>query len=134
VNGLRFALRLAVREARSSRARLLNTYGEIISRALPSGPNERTGETFLGAIVGDHVKTAICTRIMTGTVIHTGSMIATTAPAAGCLGRFSWCTDESVRPYRMVKFVDVARAMMGRRGVTPSGVYLERLKALAVQI
>lgn len=117
--------------AGTTNSNLLNTYGEIAARARPGGPNERTGEQFLGAIIGDHIKTAICTRIMTGTVIHTGSMIATTAAATGCIGPFSWCTDEGVRPYRMSKFVEVAKAMMARRGVTPSASYLERMERLA---
>jgi hypothetical protein len=46
----------------------LNTYGEVIMRAAPESPLERTGEQFMGAIIGDHVKTAISTRIMTGAV------------------------------------------------------------------
>jgi len=75
--------------AGTTTSNLLNTYGEIIARAQPDGPNERTGETFLGAVIGDHVKTAICTRIMTGSVLHTGCMIATTAAAAGCVGPFA---------------------------------------------
>ena len=117
--------------AGTTNSNLLNTYGEVVARATPDGPNERTGEQFFGAVIGDHAKTAICTRIMTGAVIHTGAMIATTAAASGCIGRFAWCTDEGVRAYRMGKFVEVARAMMGRRGVTPSGGYVGRLEELA---
>lgn len=119
--------------AGTTNSNLLNTYGEVTARARPDGPNERTGEQFFGAVIGDHVKTAICTRIMTGAVIHTGAMIATTAAASGCVGRFAWCTDAGVREYRLSKFVEVARAMMARRGVTPSPAYLERLAELAAQ-
>jgi UDP-N-acetylglucosamine diphosphorylase/glucosamine-1-phosphate N-acetyltransferase len=117
--------------AGTTNSNLLNTYGEIVARATPEGSNERTGEQFLGAIIGDHVKTAISTRIMTGTVIHTGAMIATTAAASGCVGRFSWCTDEGVREYRMGKFVEMVRGMMARRSVTPGKAYLERLTVLS---
>ncbi len=113
--------------AGTTNSNLLNTYGEVIAKALPTGTNERTGEQFLGSIIGDHVKTAICTRLMTGVVIHTGAMAATTAAVSGCVEPFAWCTDAGNRKYRLEKFVEVARAMMGRRKVVPSAAYLSRL-------
>jgi UDP-N-acetylglucosamine diphosphorylase/glucosamine-1-phosphate N-acetyltransferase len=116
--------------AGTTNSNLLNTYSEVIARATPQSPLERTGEQFLGAVIGDHVKTAISTRIMTGAVIHTGSMIATTAAAVGCIAPFSWCTDAGVRKYGLAKFVETARAMMGRRGVKPTEAYLRRLEGL----
>ncbi len=109
---------------------LLNTYAEVISRARPGDSNERTGECFLGPVIGDHVKTAICTRIMTGSVLHTGSMFATTSAVSGCIGPFTWATDEGRRPYRLDKFLDVARAAMARRKIEPHAAYIERLTAL----
>jgi UDP-N-acetylglucosamine diphosphorylase / glucose-1-phosphate thymidylyltransferase / UDP-N-acetylgalactosamine diphosphorylase / glucosamine-1-phosphate N-acetyltransferase / galactosamine-1-phosphate N-acetyltransferase len=116
--------------AGTTNSNLLNTYGEIVARATPDGRNERTGEQFLGAVIGDHVKTAICTRIMTGCVIHTGTMWAATAPISGSLAPFTWGTDESRRQFRLSKFLEVARAMMARRSVTPSPAYEARLAAL----
>lgn len=120
--------------AGTTNSNLLNTYGEIITRALPEGTpgskNERTGEQFLGAIIGDHVKTAICTRIMTGSVLHTGSMFATTAPVSGCVGRFTWATDAGRHPYRLDKFLEVMATAMNRRRVTPSEAYLQCLASL----
>jgi len=109
---------------------LLNTYGEIITRATPKGSNERTGETFLGPIIGDHVKTAISTRIMTGAVLHTGSMFATTAAVSGCVPAFSWATDEGRRQYRLDKFLEVAAAAMTRRKVELSEHYKAAIAAL----
>ena len=47
------------------------------------------------------------------------------------IGRFAWRTDEGERSYRLEKFVEVARAMMGRRGLTPGKAYLEQLGTLA---
>ena len=117
--------------AGTTNSNLLNTYSEIICRATPDGPNEQTGETFLGAIIGDHVKTAICTRIMTGSILHTGSMFATTAPVSGTVGRFTWATDAGSRTYRLDKFLDVARAAMARRKLEPSAAYTQLLRALA---
>jgi len=102
--------------AGTTSSNLLNTYGEIMARATPGGKHEQTGLQFLGAIVGDHIKTAICTRIMTGSVLHTGSMFATTAAVQGCVEGFIWATDEGSKPYRINKFLEVGKVAMKRRG------------------
>ena len=117
--------------AGTTNSNLLNTYGEVPIKSTPDRGYVRSGETFLGAIIGDHVKTAICTRIMTGTVIHAGSMIATTAPASGCVAPFTWATDAGSKSYRPDKFLEVAHAAMARRSVTPSAAYLSALRAMA---
>ncbi len=116
--------------AGTTNSNLLNTYGEVLARATPGSSIERTGETFLGCIIGDHAKFAICTRIMTGSVVHTGAMWAATAPVSGCVAPFAWVTDAGAKRYRFDKFAEVARTVMGRRGVTPSEAYMERLRAL----
>lgn len=116
--------------AGTTNSNLLNTYAEVIARVTPDATNEYTGQQFLGATIGDHVKTAICTRIMTGCIIHTGSMIATTAAATGCIPPFAWCTDDGVRQFRLAKFLDVVRAMMARRTLTPTAAYLQRISEL----
>jgi UDP-N-acetylglucosamine diphosphorylase / glucose-1-phosphate thymidylyltransferase / UDP-N-acetylgalactosamine diphosphorylase / glucosamine-1-phosphate N-acetyltransferase / galactosamine-1-phosphate N-acetyltransferase len=117
--------------AGTTNSNLLNTYAETIARATPDGKHERTGEQFLGAIVGDHVKTAICTRIMTASVLHTGSMFATTAAVSGTVRGFTWATDAGEKAYRWEKFEDVMRAAMARRKLTPGPAYLARVRALA---
>jgi UDP-N-acetylglucosamine diphosphorylase/glucosamine-1-phosphate N-acetyltransferase len=127
--------------AGTTNSNLLNTYDHVTARAWPGGPTERTGEMFLGCIVGDHVKTSIGTRIMTGAIIGTGTMFAAGAPAAGFIPAFSWITDQpagagaeagayQLRPYRLDKFIEVARTMMGRRRVQPSSQYLDRIRSL----
>jgi UDP-N-acetylglucosamine diphosphorylase/glucosamine-1-phosphate N-acetyltransferase len=116
--------------AGTTNSNLLNTYSPILARSAPDAPTERTGETFLGAIIGDHAKFAICTRIMAGSVVHTGTMWAAAAPVAGPVAAFSWVTDQGKRGYRLDKFTEVARAVMKRRGVEPSEAYLERLRIL----
>jgi UDP-N-acetylglucosamine diphosphorylase / glucose-1-phosphate thymidylyltransferase / UDP-N-acetylgalactosamine diphosphorylase / glucosamine-1-phosphate N-acetyltransferase / galactosamine-1-phosphate N-acetyltransferase len=132
--------------AGTTNSNLLNTYAEIIAKASPDSRNERTGETFLGAIIGDHCKFAICTRIMTGSVLHTGSMFATTAPVSGCVPSFTWATDATnpdreegvrstssataTRTYRLDKFIDVMKAAMQRRKIEPSAGYVKVLGAL----
>jgi UDP-N-acetylglucosamine diphosphorylase / glucose-1-phosphate thymidylyltransferase / UDP-N-acetylgalactosamine diphosphorylase / glucosamine-1-phosphate N-acetyltransferase / galactosamine-1-phosphate N-acetyltransferase len=118
--------------AGTTNSNLLNTYDQVIARASPGGPNERTGEQFLGAIVGDHVKFAIMSRLMTGSVLHTGSMFAQSAAVSGCVPSFTWATDAGAKPYRFEKFMEVARAAMGRRKIEPSEAYLKRLRDICL--
>lgn len=94
---------------------LLNTYGEVPMRLELDGPRIRSGRQFLGCVLGDHVKTAIGTRIMTGTAIGTGAMIATASPPPATVARFAWLTDAGTRHYRLEKFIDTARVVMARR-------------------
>jgi UDP-N-acetylglucosamine diphosphorylase/glucosamine-1-phosphate N-acetyltransferase len=116
--------------AGTTNSNLLNTYGEVICKATPRSSNERTGEVFLGATIGDHVKTAICTRIMTGAILHLGSMFAQSTAITGTLAGFTWATDAGHKPYRLDKFLEVARAAMARRKITPSDAYVGRLSAV----
>lgn len=116
--------------AGTTNSNLLNTYGEVVCRATPESPLERTGEQFLGCVVGDHVKFAICTRIMTGAVVHTGTMWAAANAVSGCVGRFTWATDEGKRQFRLDKFTEIAKAVMARRKITPGAGYLARVAAL----
>lgn len=116
--------------AGTTNSNLLNTYAEVTMRAAPDAPTERTGQQFMGAIIGDHVKTAICTRLMTGTTLGTGAMIATTAAVSGCVPAFAWCTDAGTKSFRLDKFLEIAKAVMGRRKITPTAAYLARLAEL----
>jgi len=116
--------------AGTTNSNLLNTYTPVIAQAEPGGPRERTGETFLGAIIGDHVKTAISTRIMTGAILHAGSMFARTEPLSATIGPFTWATDRGVQPFRFDKFMEIARTMMARRHVTPTDSMVRVLQGL----
>lgn len=121
--------------AGTTNSNLLNTYGQVIARPLdadgaPAG-NERTGETFLGCIVGDHAKFAICTRIMTGAIIGTGTMWAATAAVSGTIGPMRWVTDAGSKPFAPHKFLEVAETVMARRRTPLTGAYGRRLEQLA---
>jgi len=109
--------------AGTTNSNLLNTYGEVTCKPVPGGSNERSGLQFLGAIIGDHVKTAISTRIMTGSIIHSGAMWAAAKAITGCVPPFAWVTDESEKRFRLDKFIDIARTVMGRRKLTMSDSY-----------
>lgn len=116
--------------AGTTNSNLLNTYGEVTLRLDPESPIERTGRQFVGAIIGDHAKTAILTRLPTGCVVGTGSMIATTAFAPSLVPRFSWMTDEGHRLYRFEKFLEVAATVWARRGATPADAMIDALRRL----
>jgi len=117
--------------AGTTNSNLLNTYGEVSMKSRPDGERQRTGLTFLGAVIGDHVKFAIGTRLMTGSVFGTGAMIATTAPPPTTVPAFAWMTDEGKRSYRTDKFLEVARTAMGRRGIAMSAGYEQAIRDLA---
>jgi UDP-N-acetylglucosamine diphosphorylase/glucosamine-1-phosphate N-acetyltransferase len=116
--------------AGTDNSNLLNTYGEISMRLEPDGPMSRTGLTYLGAVVGDHVKFAIGTRIMTGAVVGTGAMIATTSPPPSTVRRFAWLTDKGESVFRFDKFMDTVVTVMTRRDQVPSRPYEQALRDL----
>ncbi|MFI4917597.1 MAG: putative sugar nucleotidyl transferase [Phycisphaerales bacterium JB060] len=110
--------------AGTTNSNLLNTYGPVVV------DRQRTGETFLGCVLGDHVKTAISTRIMTGAVVGTGTMWAATSPIAGRVGAMRWVTDVGEKAYRPEKFLEVARAAMARRDAEPTQAEIARFASL----
>jgi UDP-N-acetylglucosamine diphosphorylase/glucosamine-1-phosphate N-acetyltransferase len=118
--------------AGSDNSNLLNTYGEVIVRLETDGGLMRTGRQFWGSVIGDHVKLAIGTRLMTGTTLGTGAMIASSRSPATLVPRFSWITDAQDGPktFRIDKFLETARAMMSRRGKSPSPAVEARLRAI----
>ncbi len=119
--------------AGTDNSNLLNTYGEVSVRLSADGPRERTGRQFMGAVMGDHVKIAIGSRIMTGTVLGTGSMVAVATPPPALVPAFAWLTDEDssgARRFRFEKFEETMRAVMKRRDREPGPAYLAALRAL----
>ncbi|MCE9619108.1 MAG: hypothetical protein K8R92_04295 [Planctomycetes bacterium] len=94
---------------------LLNTYGEVSMQLEAGAGREKTGRTFMGCVIGDHVKCAIGTRIMTGCVLGTGAMIASSTPPALYTERFTWRTDAGESVYQLDKFLAVAEVVMARR-------------------
>lgn len=113
---------------------LLNTYEEVNARASKDSKMEKTGQTFLGVTMGDHCKTAIGTRIMTGAIVGTGTMFAASGPMAGTIDAFSWITDAGSKSFRLGKFVDISLNIMGRRGIKQSQAYSRRLTVLHEQV
>jgi len=119
--------------AGTTNSNLLNTYGEVTMKQLPDGSNERTGHQFMGCILGDHVKMAICTRIMTGAIVHTGAMWAAGQAVTGCVPSFAWVTDATppgTKFFRTDKFLEIAQTVMARRNTKLSPAYASTIASL----
>ncbi|RLS93617.1 MAG: hypothetical protein DWI12_08595 [Planctomycetota bacterium] len=118
--------------AGSDNSNLLNTYGDVIVRLEPEGGLLATGRQFWGSVIADHAKLAIGTRLMTGTTIGTGAMIALSRPPQTCVMRFAWQVDsnDAPRTFRFEKFTQTARAMMSRRGCALTPAVEARLREL----
>ncbi len=99
---------------------LKNTYGSV--RVALNGEEIDTGETFVGAFIGDHSKTGIGTRLPTGCVIGYACNIFVSQYAPRFTPSFTWLTDEGQQPQNVDKAVSVARTVMSRRNrqLTPA--------------
>jgi UDP-N-acetylglucosamine diphosphorylase / glucose-1-phosphate thymidylyltransferase / UDP-N-acetylgalactosamine diphosphorylase / glucosamine-1-phosphate N-acetyltransferase / galactosamine-1-phosphate N-acetyltransferase len=99
--------------AGTTTSNLKNTYGQI---SVPlAGTVRPTGRRFLGALIGDHTKTAIGTRIMSGSYVGFCCMFASSALPPRYLPSFTFWTDAGPEPYRLNKAVEVAKAVYDRR-------------------
>ena len=100
--------------AGTTTSNLKNTYGEV--SMCVAGETVKTGRRFLGALIGDHVKTGIGTRTMSGTTIGYGSSVAVTPPVPKAVPSFTFLTDKGSEPYRLDKAAEVMKQVFGRRG------------------
>lgn len=109
---------------------LKNTYGSVRVRQSPGADAVDTGRTFMGPILGDFVRTAIGTRLMTGSVIGTGSMIATSHYAPTCVGPCRFVTDRGDLPHDLDALRTVLQRMLARRDQSLDPELMARLGAL----
>lgn len=122
--------------AGTTNSNLLNTYGEVPMQVLPEGPSERTGQQFMGCIIGDHAKLAICTRIMTGSIIQTGVMWAAGQAITGTIPAFAWVTDGAPtgsKFFRSDKFLEIAAAVLARRKLVAGPAYVAAMTQLCTR-
>jgi UDP-N-acetylglucosamine diphosphorylase/glucosamine-1-phosphate N-acetyltransferase len=99
--------------AGTTTSNLKNTYGEIDMQI--GGRKVPTGRRFLGSIIGDHTKTAIGTRLTTGSYIGFNCMIASAAIAPKFVPSFSFVTDKGAERFEVDKAIDVAKHVFARR-------------------
>lgn len=99
---------------------LKNTYGPI--RVPINGTPVDSGETFVGAFIGDHTKTGINVALPTGCVIgHACNLFATRQPPT-FVPSFSWLSDNGIMTNDPARAVSVAKRVAARRSRTMSTV------------
>lgn len=94
---------------------LKNSYGPV-SCWTPTGLRE-TGLQFLGALIGDHAKTGIGTRLTTGCVLGAGANVVVDGVTPKVVPPFAWGAPPSWGTYELERFLSVAERVMARRGV-----------------
>jgi UDP-N-acetylglucosamine diphosphorylase/glucosamine-1-phosphate N-acetyltransferase len=100
--------------AGTTTSNLKNTYGQI---KMHIGSEEiETDRRFLGSMIGDHTKTAIGTRLTTGSYIGYCSLVACSNIPPRYIPSFTFLTDEGKKPYRLEKAREVMKQVYSRRG------------------
>lgn len=94
---------------------LKNTYGNVRMQLEPGAAPQDTGQLKLGPLIGDHVRTAIGSRLVTGSCLSTGSMLAVSGFGPRFVDRLRFVTDDGDAPYDIDKFIATTRTVMGRR-------------------
>ena len=94
---------------------LKNTYGAV--RLQLGSERVETGLQFMGALIGDHVKTAIGTMIGTGSVIGTGANLFGSRRPEAVVAPFAWGTEEPGRVVACRMFLQTASKVLPRRDV-----------------
>lgn len=104
--------------ASTTTSNLKNSYGTV--RVEDGRGSHETGMQFLGSLIGDHVKTAIGTRLMTGTIIGAGTNVFGDRSPPKWLPPFSWGDRPAGPRVDIERFLVTAERVMQRRGVTLS--------------
>jgi len=94
---------------------LKNNYEPV--RVRIGGRPVDTGEAFVGSVIGDHTKTAIGTKLNTGTVIGIFCNVLSYGFPPNALRSFSWGTGRAFGLHDIEKALTTARRVMARRGI-----------------
>jgi UDP-N-acetylglucosamine diphosphorylase/glucosamine-1-phosphate N-acetyltransferase len=105
---------------------LKNNYSDV-AMWTPRGV-EHTGMQFLGALIGDHAKTAIGTRLTTGAVIGAGANVYGPGMTPRYVPPFAWGLDGS-EMWELEAFLETAGRMMKRRDIILSDASRRQLTA-----
>ena len=111
--------------AGTTTSNLKNTYGPV-QLWTPDGLRE-TGLQFLGTLFGDHAKTAIGTRLNTGTVVGAAANVFGAAMPGKMVPPFAWGGDGA--RYDADRFLEVAGRVMRRRDVPLTDAMRRQLAA-----
>jgi UDP-N-acetylglucosamine diphosphorylase/glucosamine-1-phosphate N-acetyltransferase len=103
--------------AGTSNSNLKNNYSSIRMWSVARGRFVDTGRMFAGLVMGDYSKTAVNTRLNTGTVVGVSSNIFTGDFPPKFVNSFNWGGKELSRNYLIDKAIDTARTVWKRRGL-----------------
>jgi UDP-N-acetylglucosamine diphosphorylase/glucosamine-1-phosphate N-acetyltransferase len=92
---------------------LKNTLGEVTARV--GHRNIPTGRRKLGAMIGDHVKTAIGTRMMAGSYLGFCCQLASSRILPAFVPSLTFLTDHDHEPYRIPKAIEVITRAFGQK-------------------
>lgn len=112
--------------AGTTTSNLKNTYGPV--RLTVADTRIETGRQFLGALVGDHTKTAIGTLLETGSVIGMGANVFGPPRPPKYVPPFAWGLDGATMDRQ--GFLTVAARVMPRRQVEVTDAVREHLGTL----
>ena len=107
---------------------LKNTYGEVRMQldGGPATPATPTGRQFQGPVLGDCVRTAIGSRLLTGSVVGPGVCLATSAFAPKHVPPMRFITDAGDTPMDPDAFTTTLQRVHARRGLNVDPTYLQR--------
>ncbi len=97
---------------------LKNTYGEVRVQLDAAAPPEPTGRVFLGPTIGDFVRTAIGSRLLTGSCIGLGCCLAMSGFAPKFADDLGFYTDTGREPYELERFLESVNRAMARRDLS----------------
>ncbi|RKZ09607.1 hypothetical protein DRQ50_14980 [bacterium] len=110
---------------------LKNNYGPV-RVDLGDGPVD-SGRRFVGLLAGDHVKTAIGTLFNTGTVVGFGTNVFGTGMPPKHLGSFRWGGGSDAPAYDVVRALEVAATVAGRRNCRLTDAHENLFRHLAAE-
>jgi UDP-N-acetylglucosamine diphosphorylase/glucosamine-1-phosphate N-acetyltransferase len=105
--------------ANTNNSNLKNNYSQVKMWSIQENKYTSTGLQFCGMVMADHSKTAIDSKINTGTMIGVSSSIFTSGFPEKFIPSFSWL-GENPEKYELKKAIQVAKIVMKRRGIEMS--------------
>jgi UDP-N-acetylglucosamine diphosphorylase/glucosamine-1-phosphate N-acetyltransferase len=101
--------------AGTTNSNLKNTYGPITVRM--GADSVATGRQFVGAVIGDFVRTGLGQLLPTGAVVGFGAMVANGGFSGPHVPSYTWMTTDGVTSTDPEKLREIAARIMARRRV-----------------
>jgi|TARA_B100001971_G_scaffold214786_1_gene254329 UDP-N-acetylglucosamine diphosphorylase/glucosamine-1-phosphate N-acetyltransferase len=112
--------------AGTTNSNLKNNYSNV--SILINGKKVDSKQMKLGCFIGDYTRTAINTKINTGTIIGTGSNIVFDGTLPKSIDSFSWYVGHNKMKYDLKKFLQTLEIVKNRRGYSLSNAERNLLK------